>query len=221
MATRYRWLRINTELKIEEIKALMAAARFSADVDDGFSFRDSGIFGEIRYYWRTVVTTSYIDHDNSQVYQAVPTLAMLDFSLVNGRTASYIRLKNPPRTISPYLNALERIIGFGFSVENFNVLLHGREELLKRSDSARLVSVKATNVKLADNVIGRVEAVSKDYISNDLLGKFSMYPHLVDFCTYELIHKNVRGQVSFYRNGQARISDNIGGYVLNLVEGVL
>ncbi|GAA5013760.1 hypothetical protein GCM10025794_02150 [Massilia kyonggiensis] len=208
MATRYRWLRINTELKIAEIKARMAAARFSVDVDDGFSFIDSDIRGEIRYYWRTVVTTSYIDHDNSQ-------------ALVDGRTTSYIRLKNPPRTMSAFLNALERIIGFGFSVENFNVLLHGREELLKRSDSARLVSVKATNVKLADNVIGRVEAVSKDYISNDLLGKFSMYPHLVDFCTYELIHKNVRGQVSFYRNGQARVSENIGGYVLNLVEGVL
>ncbi len=221
MATRYRWLRINTDLEITEIKAKIAGARFSTDVDEWFSSVDPEINGVIRYYWRTVVTTSYIDQDNSQVYQAVPTLAMLDFSLVKGKAATYIRLKNPPRTISVFLSALEQIIGFGFWVENFNMLVCGRDELLKKSNNARLVSVKATNVKLAENVIGRVEAVSKEYISDDILGKFAMYPHLIDFCAYELIHQNMRGQVSFYRNGQVKVSENIGGFVLDLVENIL
>jgi hypothetical protein len=221
MATRYRWLRLNTDLDIAEILAKIAEARFSRDVDEWFSIVDQEIDVGIRYYWRTVVTTSYIDQDNSQVYQATPTLAVLDFSLVKRRRATYIRLRNPPRTVSIFLGALERIVGFGFSVESVNTLVCGRDELLKSSVSARLVSVKATNVKLAESVIGRVEAISKEYISDDILGKFAMYPHLIDFCAYELIHQNVRGQVSFYRNGQVKVSENIVGFILDLIENTL
>ena len=221
MATRYRWLRLNTDLKFSIVQKRLLDVKFSEISDDWFSESNNEPEKSIHYYWRTAITALYLDKNNDQVFQSVPTLSVVEFSLFEYKNFIYIRIKNPPRSVSMLANALERILGFGVWFENINMLANGRAALLRNLPDARLVSVKATNVKLTESVMGRIEAVSKELIPDDLLVELSMYPNLIDFCSYEVLIEGVKGQVSFYRNGQVKVGDNISGIVLSIVESML
>lgn len=205
-------------MDIESLYERLMSKQFYSEEGSWFKLVEGDDSRTMRFYWTVQVSTTSVNADGEELPQKYSVVSYQEFTLLNIKNKVFLRLKNPGKNITGLFNVLEKFAGFGFWVEPVSVIDWASSKLQRVVDSCKLTGLKAANMAVSAKVVGRFEFASKEGIDMDLLSAYLKKPHVVDYCSYEIIYKNVRGQVVFYRNGQVKASEQLAPLLIKTVE---
>lgn len=222
MATRYKWFRFESRIRSTELFEMLTSPNFSREADTGF-IATGATAHELsgRYFWKSEVEATNFDNFGNEVVERFSTVSFLEFAFCIEGDQSYIRVKNPGRSVTAFANSIEAIAGLGFWVESVNLLELIGGAISHSVEQLKLVGLKATNVAISEKVVARVEFASKENIEEIVLKDYLRHPHVLEYCAFEILHHGVRGQASFSRTGQVKVSDQLAPLVIGIVEQTL
>lgn len=218
MASRYKWYICEISTDIESLCKRLMSKKFYSEEGSWFKLVDDGNSRTMRFYWTVQVSTTSFNVNGDELPQKYSLVSYQEFTLMKIRNKVFLRLKNPGRNTNGLFNVFEKISGYGFWIEPISVIDWASSKVQNVVDSCKLTGLKVTNMAVGPKVVGRFEFASKDGIDNDLLSVYLKKPHVVDYCSYEILYKNVRGQVIFYRTGQVKISEQLAPLLIKTVE---
>lgn len=222
MASRYKWYRCAIPSNLDTFIEKLISCRPLLEEGSWFKLsQDEHGYQAIRFYWTVHVAATSVDGFGEERAQTYSMVSFQEFSFVEIKGKVFLRLKNPGRNLSMLFNTLEKIAGFGFSVDPVGLIGTISERFQSSVDGFKLTGVKVANVVIASKVVARFEFASKDSIEDKTLSVYLKHPHTLEFCAYEVMYKNVRGHVSFYRAGQVKISEQLAGFLIEVVENNL
>lgn len=219
MSNRYRWLRIKYPSAIQDVDKLFIEHPFGAGVPYGFSTIDNNEYSErYRFLWRTLITVTSLDDCGNPIYQEVDSVGFIDFSIIEANGEFFLRIMNPGRSIRDFLNALEDVFGFGFTVKPIEFDDKCLTGVFEKVDSFRLVGMKISGAVLGKDLVSRMEFASKNGIKVSDISFLDKIKYRVDFSTYEVIINGIKGGVAVSASGMVKISGYIDKKLLELIE---
>lgn len=222
MLVRYRWYSIRLPKSVESLADILLERPFTQNDSYGFARLNGDIEGsQLRFYWKTKVIVTNFDELGNSSYSDIVNINYNDFSLVNIGSQLFMRVDNPGRNIRDLLNAIESIVGLGFTSES---ITFGKFDPLKvffDADSIKLIGLKVTDVVLSDDLVSRIEFASKQGINLSELKILDGLKYKVDTGVYELTYESARGQISVSSGGLVKISGQLAPKLLHQLEGDL
>jgi len=216
---RYRWFRVETS-GVSAICVEFATGRLPRTDDGRFVHAQlpDGTPG-FRYVWGSTIVVSRLGTRGNIESEVIPTISSIQFSLRSiGDQATLLRISEPGRNIRPLLAALESVSGFGFSCTPIVLSDLPNLSILDEVDAAHLTGLKMTNVGVAPGVTGRMEFASLLGIRDGDLAQVMAYAHRQEEVAYNLVHRGLRGQLSFASRGLVRIGGALAPRILSFVE---
>lgn len=218
MQTRYRWYRIRLPKNSKGLDVALAAIPFLADSREGFvAIQASPGSSGFRFLWRSTVTVTQLDDSGEPASQVIETVNFCDFSVVTIDGGLYIRVENPGRSLRDLFNALEAAVGFGFTCKLLTFDSRPAT-LFKNVDAIKMIGLKVVGAVVDEDVVARMEFVSKQGMSLDGLHILEGIHHKVEYAAYELLYEGVKGQVAFSATGNVKLSGQLAPKVLHLIE---
>ena len=131
---------------------------------------------------------------------------------------TFLRIENPGRNVRDLLNALEALVGMGFTVRPI-VFDKGQPSTVFRSvDASKLVGLKVVGAVLADDLVARMEFASKEGMVIEKMNVLNGLKYKVEHAVFELVLGGLKGQISFAANGTVKISGQVAPKLVSLVE---
>mgnify|MGYP000928754512 FL=1 len=219
MQTRYRWFRIQLPAQARDLATLVAARSFDSTSTSGFARVPGGVGGpSYRFLWRSRVVVTRLDPEGVPTYEQIDSVSFTDFALVEVAALTFLRIENPGRNVRDLLNALETIVGMGFTVKPV-VFDKGQPSTVFRSvDASKLVGLKVVGAVLADDLVARMEFASKEGMVVENMTVLDGLKYKVEHAVFELVLGGLRGQIAFAANGTVKISGQIAPKLVGLVE---
>ena len=127
MLVRYRWHSIRLPKSVESLIDTLLGWPFAQNDSYGFAKLNGHAEGsQLSIYWKTKVVVTSFDESGNTSYSDIVNINYNNFSLVNIGSQLFMRVDNPGRNIRDLLNAIESIVGLGFSSESmtFGELTH-------------------------------------------------------------------------------------------------
>ena len=219
MQTRYRWYRIQLPRGTSNLAAVIDNHPLGQETNQGFT-RVNGALGQLihRFLWRSKVVVTQYDESGDPVYQEVATVNFTDFAIVNIDEAVFLRIENPGRSIKDLLNALESLVGLGFTCKPITFDKRKPTTVFESIEVIKLIGLKVTGAVLGEDLVARMEFASKDGITPEKLTILNDVPYETDSASYELIYGGLRGLLSFNSNGTVKISGPIAPRLIHLIE---
>ena len=219
MQARYRWYRIQLPRAAPELAVVIETHTLSHEANQGFT-RVNGTLGQLihRFLWRSKVVITQFDGNGEPIFQQVPTVNFTDFAILNIDETVFLRIENPGRSVKYLLNALESIVGLGFTCEP---VLFDRKKpttVFKYIEVNKLIGLKVTEAILGEDLVASMEFSSKEGINPEKLTVLSDVHHKIDSVSYELIYGGQRGLLSFNSNGTMKVSGQIVPRLIHLIE---
>lgn len=219
MIVRYRWYEIRLPFGFLKLTNLLDSSPLESDSSSGFLILDkSPETAKYRFIWRDTLVSTSFDEDGAPVYQKVSTVNFLDIGIFKAVDKFFLRVENPTRSLRDLMNALESIIGIGFTSKI--VIFSGVRLLdsLSGMEKKTLVGLKVGGAVYGKDLVARVEFASKTGIVPDEIAVLRDINYTVESAAYELIYEGVKGQLSVSSNGLVRISGQLSARVLHLIE---
>ncbi|WP_175824503.1 hypothetical protein [Burkholderia cepacia] len=219
MFTRYRWYKIQLPSKDSNLLLKIADKQLTQDAGFGFS-RLEDEFGTLkfRFLWRTKVVVTRLDDDGAPSYEEIASVSFKDFAIVNIDGATFLRVENPGRNLRDLLNALESIIGLGFSSRALTFDKGKPTTVFESVESTKLVGLKVVGAVIDEDLVARMEFASKQGMIVENMRLLNDLRYSVDSAVFELIHEGVRGQVAFASSGIVKVSGQLAPLLVNLIE---
>lgn len=219
MMIRYRWFRIQLPESAWEIAAVIAKCPFYATSAYGFA-QTSGEDGEdgYRFFWRTRVVVTKLDAEGSPAYEEIDSVSFTNFAVVTLSNMTFLRIENPGRNIRDLLNALETLIGLGFTAKPIMFDKGWPSAVFSFVDSSKLVGLKVVGAVLADDLVARMEFASKEGLVIEKISVLAGLQYKIELAVFELILNGLRGQLAFSANGTVKISGQVAPKLLSLIE---
>jgi hypothetical protein len=183
------------------------------------SMRDSEGSYAYRFTWTTEVFATRVDEEGELQTERIITQSFLDFVLKNVGKKTLLRIRNPGRTVTNLLNALEAEVGFGFWVKPVELLPYADELLKGSARKTDLIGLKITNVAISENILSRMEFVSKQSIDRAQIQSMLSRTHTLEFSSYEIYLESHKGQISFMRTGLIKVSQQLEKWAIEVIEG--
>lgn len=219
MLTRYRWYRIQLPVAVADLAYVVARCPFHPDVSFGFS-RVEGDFGgpRFRFLWRTKVVVTRLDDDGLPAYEEVASVSFTDFAVVLVDAMTFLRIENPGRNIRDLLNALESLAGLGFTAKPMTFDRIKPTTVFEQVHVSKLVGLKVVGAVLDEDLVARMEFVSKHGMVVDRMRFLDKLQYKVELAVFELIYEGVRGQAAFSSSGAVKISGQLAPKLVHLIE---
>lgn len=219
MAIRYRWYRIqlpSTKINLDEV---LAGSPFKKDSASGFSYLEDDFGLPIyRFLWRTKMLVTKLDDDGRPSHEEIANVSFTDFSFVTVRKIRFLRIENPGRNIRDLLNKLESIIGLGFTCKPVTFDKGHPETLFNSVETSKLVGLRVVGAVVSDDVVSRIELVSKQGMAIKDLNILKNLKYKIDSSSFELVFQGLRGQVVFSSGGLTKISGQLAPKLISLIE---
>lgn len=217
MPTRYRWFRIRIPRPAIDLTAVFAKCPFVADAPYGFAQSDSKTW-RFRFLWRTTVIVTRLDEDGSPVYEEVASVSFTDFAVVSIRDMTFLRIENPGRSVRDLLNALESLLGLGFTASAVTFDRFKPTTIFQQVHVSKLVGLTVVGAVVKADTVARMEFVSKQGMVVENMQVLRGLQYKVELAIFELIYEGVRGQVAFSSNGAVKISGQLTPRLVHLIE---
>lgn len=219
MLTRYRWYRIQLPSDIPDLPGVIANRPFVPNSNEGFTSVDGSLGGAIyRFLWRSKVVITQFDDSGIPSYQEIATVNFTDFAIVIVDGLTFLRMENPGRSIRELLNAVETLVGLGFTCKPVTFETIKPTTVFEKIESIKLIGLKVIGAVLEDDLVARMEFASVKGITPDKLAILEGVPHKIESASYELIYEGVKGQLSFTSNGTVKVSGQLAPRLIHLVE---
>ncbi|WP_310628065.1 hypothetical protein [Limnohabitans sp.] len=199
--------------------ALVATRSFDSTSPSGFARVASGVCGNsYRFLWRSRVVVTRLDAEGVPTYEQIDSVSFTDFALVAVGDLTFLRIENPSRNVRDLLNALETLVGMGFTVKPV-IFDKGQPSTVFRSvDASKLVGLKIIGAVVADDLVARMEFASKEGIVLENMTVLDGLKYKVEHAVFELVLGGLKGQIAFAANGTVKISGHVAPKLLSLVE---
>lgn len=219
MQTRYRWFRIQLPARARDLAALVATCPFDSTLTYGFARLHGGTSGiSYRFLWRSRVVVTKLDLEGLPTYEQIDSVSFTDFALVEIGDLTFLRVENPGRNIRDLLNALETLAGMGFTVKPVAFDKGQPTTVFSSVDASKLVGLKVVGAVLADDLLARMEFVSKEGMVVENMTVLDGLKYKVEHAVFELVLGGLKGQIAFAANGTVKISGQVAPKLVSLVE---
>lgn len=219
MLTRYRWFRIQLPARARNLAELVAKCPFESTSAYGFVRASSGVGGaSYRFLWRSRLVVTKLDAEGSPTYEQIESISFTDFEVIELDDLTFLRVQNPGRNIRDLLNALETVVGMGFTAKPVVFDKERPSTVFSSVDSSRLVGLKVVGAVLADDLVARMEFASKEGMVVENMAVLAGLKYKVELAAFELVLSGLKGQVAFAANGTVKISGQIAPKLINLIE---
>jgi hypothetical protein len=219
MQSRYRWYRIQLPRATPDLSSVIARIPLAPISNQGFTKIEGSLGSPIyRFYWRSKVVITQFDDTGIASYQEVATVNFTDFAIVKIDGKTFLRIENPGRNIRELLNAIESSVGLGFTCSPVTFENAKPTTVFENIQVIKLIGLKVVGAVLNDDLVARMEFVSKRGITIDKLTSLEGVPHKVESASYELIFEGIRGQLAFSSNGTVKVSGQLAPRLLYLIE---
>lgn len=218
MISRFKWYCVRLPCSVSEVLQKLEESRYDPSQRTGFIV-DTGQ-RSFQFFWKTTIYATVIDSDGTSRSNEISSVCSQKVQIL-GEQQIIFRLEDPPRSSKELLNALDKIIGFGFSCEQILVT----DELIRHSIES-FQSITLNTLKMSGSIssiaaIARVEIASKEGIDQKSIDNFGLSQSVVDAGTYSVRFKGLTGQVGFTRTGMCKISGELAARIKACIEGSL
>ena len=219
MKNRYRWYRIHLPQGVPDLSVLIDSQPLGKSNDGSFT-RVNGTFGHLihRFLWKTKVFVTQFDENGEPSYQEVTTTNFTDFAILAIDNSVFLRAENPGRSIKNLLNALESLIGLGFTCNPVAFQKKKPTSVFESIDLIKLVGLKVTEAVLKGGIVARMEFASSDGINPERLTVLDGVPHKIESASYEFIYGGLRGLLSLNSSGTVKASGPLAPKLIHLIE---
>lgn len=219
MLTRYRWFRIQLPETARDFAVLIAKRQFDSTSAYGFARTANDSTGTgYRFLSRTRVIVTTLDADGSPNYEPIESVNVTEFSFVAIGHMKFLRIENPGRNTRDLLNALETLVGMGFTARPIMFDRGRPSTVFNVVDSSKLVGLKVVGAVLADDLVARMEFASKEGMIIDGMRILDGLKYKVEHAVFDIILNGLRGQVAFAANGTVKVSGQLALKLVSLIE---
>lgn len=219
MLTRYRWYRVQLPRGNVDLARMVAKRPLTQDVSFGFARVEGGIGApRFRFFLRTKVIVTLLDGDGNPSYEEVATLSVTDFAVVAVEGVTLLRIENPGRNIRDLLNALESLVGLGFTAKPLTFEKAKPTTVFERVEATKLIGLKVVGAVIDEDLVARMEFASKQGMIVESMKLLDGLQYRVDSAVFELIYEGVRGQVAISSSGVVKVSGQLAPKLLHLIE---
>lgn len=219
MQTRYRWFRIQLPARARDLAELVATCPFESTSTYGFARALGGVDGALyRFLWRSRVVVTKLDFEGFPTYEQIDSVSFTDFALVEVDELTFLRVENPGRSVRDLLNALETLVGIGFTVKPITFDKGQPSTVFTSVDASKLVGLKVVGAVLADDLVARMEFVSKQGMNVESMTVLDGLKYKVEHAVFEIFLGGLKGQIAFAANGTVKISGQVAPKLVGLVE---
>jgi hypothetical protein len=215
MISRFKWYSVRLPCSLGEALQRLEEGRYDPTRRTGFIV-DAGE-RSFQFLWKTTIYATVIDSEGTSSSEEITSVCSQKIQVL-GEKQIFFRLEDPPRSSKELLNALDKIIGFGFSCEQVVVT----DELIRHSiesfQSITLNTLKLSGAISSIAAIARVEIASKAGIDQKSIENFGLSPSVIEAGTYSVRYKGLSGQVGFTRTGMCKISGELTAKITACIE---
>lgn len=219
MQLRCRWYRIQLPKGTSNLIAMLEQHPLGLETNQGF-MTVTGAWGQplYRFLWRSKVVVTQFDDEGVPHYQEVATVNFTDFAVLNIGDDMFLRIESPGRSIRDLLNALESLVGLGFTCKPVTFAKTKPTSVFENSEVTKLIGLKITDAVLGKDLLARMEFSSKEGITLEKLTVLDGVHHKTDSASYELIYAGVRGLLSFSSTGMVKVSGQLAPRMIHFIE---
>lgn len=219
MLTRYRWYRIQFPHGDFDLPSIIAGKPLTQDASFGFSCIE-GAFdtAKFRFLWRTKVVVTRFDDGGTPSYEEMASVSFTDFAIVSVDDVTFLRIENPGRNNRDLLNALESLVGLGFTSKLLTFDKAKPTTVFESVEATKLVGLKVVGAVIDEDLVARMEFASKQGMIIENMKLLDGLRYKVDSAVFELIYEGVRGQVAFTSSGLVKVSGQLAPRLVNLIE---
>lgn len=218
MISRYKWYEARIPGTIHDFLEKIERHAFTSKTANGFIVNEERL--GFRYIWQATLSAQRLNEDGATERQEITTINSQEIAIVSGNKILF-RMENPARSTRELMNALESIIGFGFSCQQIIIKDKDIQESLAKIDNKKLNSLKVSGALLESKALARIELASKEGLDTENIKILSMSEFIVDAASYEVTYRGVKGQIGFSKAGTCKISGQLTGFLLGQIEQVL
>lgn len=219
MLTRYRWYRIKMPRGDYNLPIIFTGKPLTQTTNFGFSHIEGTIGSpKFRFLWRTKVVVTRFDDEGTPSYEEVASVSFTDFAIIQVDGVTFLRIENPSRNIRELLNALESILGLGFTSKPLTFDKAKPTTVFKSVDSTKLIGLKVVGAVIDNDLVARMEFASKQGMIVENMKLLNDLQYKVETSIFELIYEGVRGQLVFASNGLVKISGQLAPRLVHLIE---
>jgi len=218
MLTRYRWYRIQFPRRDISLSTIIGERPLTPNTASGFSRIDDALgASKFRFFWRTKVMVTRFD-DGRPIYEEIASVSFTDFAIVQIAGSNFLRIENPSRNVRDLLNALESLIGLGFTSKALTFEKSKPTTIFESVASAKLIGLKVVGAVIDEDLVARMEFASKQGMIVENMKLLADLRYHVDSAVFELVFEGVRGQVAFASSGVVKISGQLAPRLVQLIE---
>lgn len=222
MSDRYRWYRVKLPSSVGDLQDLLAKSPLTENKSNGFSWgvNEDGV-KECRFFWKTKISVTFLDESGNPSCESIESISFTDFSIAYVDGFSFIRIKNPGRSVRELFNAIERAAGLGFTVRPVTLDDQAHTAILESVDSYRLTGLKVVDATVGKDLLAKMEFTSK---RDGLMGEIKTLDgvsYKVSYSTYDLLFNGLKGSITISANGTVKVSGQITQMLLGLLESSL
>jgi hypothetical protein len=185
----------------------------------GFSKADRGTGTQIyRFLRRTKVIVTQFDDTGEPSYQEVASVEFTDFAIIKIDGETFLRIENPGRSIRDLLNALESMVGLGFTSKLLTFDKARPTAVFECIQAFKLIGLKVVGAVVDEDLVARMELASKQGMVLERIKLLEGLRHKVDSATYELVYEGIRGQLYFSSSGIVKVSGQLAPRLVDLIE---
>jgi len=219
MLTRYRWYRIQLPQSDLNLSEIIENRPLTQDSSFGFVHKENQTGASLfRFLWRTKVVITRFDDGDRPSYEEVASISFTDFSIVVAEGVTFLRIENPGRNMRDLLNALESILGLGFTSKPLTFDKAKPTTVFEHVDVTKLVGLKVVGAVVDEDLVARMEFVSKQGMVVENMKLLDGLRYNVDSAVFELIFEGVRGQLAFASSGLVKVSGALAPKLVHLIE---
>lgn len=222
MLTRYRWYRIQLPSGLPDLTSIIARHPLVPNANQGFT-KVEGSLGSLiyRFLWRSKVVITQFDDSGIPRYQEVATVNFTDFAVLTIDGVTFLRIENPGRSIRDLLNAIESLVGLGFTCKPVTFENAKPTTVFKNIEVIKLIGLKVVDVVVEADLVARMDFASNQGITLDKLTILEGVSHKIESASYELIYEGIKGYLAFASNGAVKVSGQLAPRLIHLVESDL
>ncbi len=219
MLIRYRWYRIQMPVGNYDLAKIISGNPLTQDAGFGFSnIPDEFGNPKYRFLWRIKVVVTRFDDEGTPFYEEVASVNFTDFAIVVVEGMTFIRIENPGRNIRELMNALESILGLGFTSKVLTFEKTRPTTVFENIDSIKLVGLKVVGAVIDDDLVARIEFASKQGMIVENMKLLDNIKYKIDTSVFELVSDGVRGQIVVSSSGLVKISGQLAPRLVYLIE---
>lgn len=219
MLNRYRWYRIQLPSRVTNLADIIANRPLVPKASFGFSCVEDSIGTLIyRFLWRTKVVITQFDDSGTPSYQEVASVDFTDFSILDVEGETFVRIENPGRSIRDLFNALESLVGLGFTCRLLTFEKARPTKVFESIETVKLIGLKIVGAVIEEDLVARMEFASKQGMDAKNMKLLEGVRHKVDSVTYEFVYEGIRGQLAFFSNGTVKVNGQLAPKLVHLIE---